>query len=46
MYSIYEDTTYLYERLISDGILKEEEKDMDGKVTREEAIKYIIRALD
>lgn len=44
MYSIYEDTTYLYERLISDGILKEEEKDMDGKVTREEAIKYIIRA--
>ena len=27
-----------------EGIVKKEEKNMDGKVTREEAIKYIVRA--
>ena len=31
-------------RLINEGILKQEEKSMEAKVTREEAVKYIIRA--
>lgn len=39
-----EDVNYLYERFIRDGILKEEEKDMEGELTREEAIKYVVRA--
>lgn len=43
MYYIYEDEGYMYERFVRDGILKEEEKNMEAKVTREEAIKYIIR---
>lgn len=40
----YEETDYIYERFVDEGILKEEEKNMGGKVTREEAIKYIVRA--
>ncbi|WP_353095833.1 S-layer homology domain-containing protein [Tissierella praeacuta] len=43
-YSLYEDLDYMYERFIDEGILKEEEKSMGAKVTREEAIKYIVRA--
>ncbi|MBZ2175853.1 PepSY domain-containing protein [Schnuerera sp. xch1] len=35
-----------YNRLIDLGILKEEEKDPNGIVTKVEAIKYIIRAMD
>lgn len=41
---LYQDVNYLYERFISHGILKEEEKDIDGKLTREEAVKYVVRA--
>lgn len=44
IYYLYEDQNYLYERLINEGILKQEEKSMEAKVTREEAVKYIIRA--
>lgn len=40
----YQDINYLYERFIREDILKQEEKDIDATVTREEAIKYIIRA--
>ncbi|HSH34970.1 S-layer homology domain-containing protein, partial [Schnuerera sp.] len=40
----YEDENYMYERLIGEGILKNEEKNIEAKITREEAIKYIIRA--
>lgn len=43
MYYIYEDESYMYERFVRDGIIKEEEKNMEAKITREEAIKYIIR---
>ncbi|MCF6461731.1 YcdB/YcdC domain-containing protein [Clostridium sp. Cult3] len=41
---LYEDQAYLYERFVNEGIVKKEEENMDGKVTREEAIKYIVRA--
>jgi hypothetical protein len=44
MYYLYENQDHMYERFIADGILKEEEKNMKAKVTREEAIKYIVRA--
>lgn len=44
IYYIYENQNRIYERFIHEGILKEEEKNMEAKVTREEAIKYIIRA--
>lgn len=44
IYYIHEDQNRIYERFIHEGILKEEEKNMEAKVTREEAIKYIIRA--
>ena len=44
MYYLYEDQNYMYERFINDGILKKEEKNLESKVTREEAIKYIVRA--
>ena len=44
MYYLYEDKNRMYERFIDEGILKKEEKDGEAKVTREEAIKYIIRA--
>lgn len=40
----YQDVDYLYERLIREDILKQEEKDLDARVTREEAIKYVVRA--
>ncbi|MDR7857213.1 S-layer homology domain-containing protein [Tissierella sp.] len=43
IYYIPEDENYMYERFIRDGILKEEEKDMEAKLTREEAVKYIVR---
>lgn len=43
MYYIYEDESYMYERFVRDGILKEKEKNMEAKVAREEAVKYIIR---
>ena len=43
-YYLYRDPNYMYERFIAEGILKEEEKAMEAKITREEAIKYIIRA--
>ncbi len=43
-YYFYEDSDYIYERFVDEGILKEEEKNMGAKVTREEAIKYIVRA--
>lgn len=39
----HQDISYLYESFIREGILKEEEKSMESKVTREEAVKYIIR---
>lgn len=41
---LHDDLNYLYERFINQGILKEEEKNMEAKITREEAIKYVIRA--
>ncbi len=44
MYYLYNDQVYMYERLIDEGILKREEKNIEGKITREEAIKYVIRA--
>lgn len=44
IYYFYENQDYMYERLIDEGILKKEEKNIEGKVTREEAVKYIIRA--
>lgn len=44
MYYLHEDKNYMYERLIHEGMLKKEEKNMKAKVTREEAIKYIVRA--
>ncbi len=44
IYYIYENQNRIYERFIHEGILKEEEKNMEAKVTREEAIMYIIRA--
>ena len=44
MYYLHEDKNYIYERLIYEGIIKKEEKNMKAKVTREEAIKYIVRA--
>ncbi|WFA09038.1 S-layer homology domain-containing protein [Tissierella sp. Yu-01] len=40
----YQDINYLYERFIREGILSQEEKDINATITREEAIKYIIRA--
>lgn len=43
-YYLYQDKNYMYERFIEEGVLKREEKNMQAKVTREEAIKYIIRA--
>ena len=43
IYYLYEDESYMYERFVRDGIIKEEEKNMEAKITREEAIKYIIR---
>lgn len=39
-----QDYSYMYERLIDEGILKKEEKNIEEKITREEAVKYIIRA--
>lgn len=44
MYYEYDDLGYLYERFIYEGILKAKEKDTNRKVTREDGIKYIIRA--
>ena len=44
IYYFYNNQDYMYERLIDEGILKKEEKNIEGKVTREEAVKYIIRA--
>ncbi|AFS77644.1 S-layer-like domain-containing protein [Gottschalkia acidurici 9a] len=38
------DEEYLYESLIIENVIKNEEKNPEGKVTREEAIKYIVRA--
>jgi hypothetical protein len=40
----YQDINYLYERFIREGILSQGEKDINATVTREEAIKYVIRA--
>ncbi|NLL82133.1 MAG: S-layer protein [Tissierellia bacterium] len=39
----YQDIDYLYERFIREGILKQEEKNIDGILTREEAIMYVVR---
>lgn len=44
IYYFYNNQDYMYKRLIDEGILKKEEKNIEGKVTREEAIKYIIKA--
>lgn len=44
IYYFYNNQDYMYKRLIDEGILKKEEKNTEGKITREEAIKYIIKA--
>ncbi|AFS77643.1 S-layer domain-containing protein [Gottschalkia acidurici 9a] len=38
------DEEFLYELLVMRNIIEDEEKNPEGKVTREEAIKYIVRA--
>ena len=45
-FEIDNSTDGLYKYLISRGIVKEEEKAPENLVTKEEAIKYIIRALE
>ncbi|AFS77645.1 S-layer-like domain-containing protein [Gottschalkia acidurici 9a] len=44
MFYGWDDEDYLYEVLVRQNIVKNEEKNPDGKVTREEAMKYIVRA--
>ncbi len=44
IYYGFENIDYLYERFVHDGIVREEEIDKDAILTREEAVKYIIRA--
>ncbi|AFS77646.1 S-layer-like domain-containing protein [Gottschalkia acidurici 9a] len=44
MFYIWDDDDYLYEVLAEENIVSNEEKNPGGKVTREEAIKYIVRA--
>ena len=44
-YSEVDDEERLYQLLINMGIIMEEEKAPEAKVTREEAIKYIIKSL-
>lgn len=40
-----EDITRLYSYLMREGVIKEDERAPDNNVTREEAVKYMIRAL-
>lgn len=44
-YGIDNSEDDLYKQLINMGVIKEEEKSPEGRVTKEEAVKYIIRAL-
>lgn len=43
--STRKDVDEMYAYLVREGIIKEAEKSPDSKVTREEAVKYIVRAL-